>query len=94
MPSDVWNLLIQIPIVVAFIYYTQYMNKQFTEYLTKQREAEREAIDQRRNADREIQRDMIATVSKLDESIQKHDAFMIAQMKAWDERWIQRKGEK
>ena len=58
MPPDVWNLLVQIPIVVAFIYYTQYMNKQFMEFLDKQREA-----------DREIQKEMIGEINKLGEAI-------------------------
>ena len=58
MPPDVWNLLIQIPIVVAFIYYTQYMNKQFMEFLDRQRED-----------DREIQKEMIGEIRTLSDSI-------------------------
>ena len=58
MPPDVWNLLVQIPIVVAFIYYTQYMNKQFMEFLDKQREA-----------DREIQKEMIGEINKLGNTV-------------------------
>ena len=58
MPPDVWNLLIQIPIVVAFIYYTQYMNKQFMEFLDRQRED-----------DREIQKEMIGEIKKLSDAI-------------------------
>ena len=58
MPPDVWNLLIQIPIVVAFIYYTQYMNKHFMEFLDRQRED-----------DRKVQREMIGEIKKLGESI-------------------------
>ncbi len=86
MPPDVWNLLIQIPIVVAFIYYTQYMNKQFMEYLREQRDAERAAIDQRRDADREIQRDMISAIGKLEESINSHDERMGKAILLMDER--------
>ena len=58
MPPDVWNLLIQIPIVVAFIYYTQYMNKQFMEFLDKQRKD-----------DREIQKEMIGEIKELSKAI-------------------------
>lgn len=58
MPPDVWNLLVQIPIVIAFIYYTQYMNKQFMEFLDKQREA-----------DREIQKEMIGEINKLGDTV-------------------------
>ncbi len=58
MPPDIWNLLIQIPIVVAFIYYTQYMNKQFMEFLDKQRKD-----------DREIQKEMIGEIKELSEAI-------------------------
>ncbi len=58
MPPDVWNLLIQIPIVVAFIYYTQYMNKHFMEFL-----------DRHRKDDREIQREMIGEIRMLSDSI-------------------------
>ena len=58
MPPDVWNLLVQIPIVVAFIYYTQYMNKQFMEFLDKQRKD-----------DREIQKEMIGEIRTLSDSI-------------------------
>ena len=80
MPPDVWSLLVQIPIVVAFIYYTQYMNKQFMEFLREQREAERNAIDQRRDADREIQRDMIAAIKDVEKSIQSHDTWAREQL--------------
>jgi len=58
MPPDVWNLLVQIPIVAAFIYYTQYMNKQFMAFLDKQRKD-----------DREIQKEMIGEIKKLSEAI-------------------------
>jgi hypothetical protein len=92
MPAEVLSLLVQVPIVVAFIWYTQMMTKQFMDFLKEQREAERDAIDQRRNADREIQRDMIAAIEKVEESLNKHDINMTAQMRAWDERWT-KKGE-
>ena len=58
MPPDIWNLLIQLPIVGAFIYYTQYMNKQFMKFLGTQRKA-----------DREIQKEMIGEIRTLSDSI-------------------------
>ncbi len=58
MSPDVWNLLIQLPIVVAFIYYTQYMNKQFMQHL-----------DRQRKDDREIQKEMIGEIRTLSVSI-------------------------
>ena len=93
MPPEVLSLLVQIPIVVAFIWYTQMMSKQFMDFLEKQREAEREAIDQRRDADREIQRDMITAIEKVETCLTQHDANMTATMCAWDERWKKREKE-
>ncbi len=62
MQPDVWNILIQIPIVVAFIYYTQYMNKQFMNYLDKQRKA-----------DREIQKEMIGEIREMSQVVLRMD---------------------
>jgi sensor histidine kinase regulating citrate/malate metabolism len=75
MPPDVWNLLIQIPIVVAFIYYTQYMNKQFQGFLKEQREA-----------DRIIQKEMISKINQLKTSIDSHDEKVGAAISRMNER--------
>jgi signal transduction histidine kinase len=90
MPAEILSLLVQIPIVVAFIWYTQMMTKQFMDFLKEQREAERSAIDQRRDADREIQRDMIGAIEKVEESLNKHDANMTAQIRSLDDRRAKR----
>lgn len=45
MSPDIVQVLIQLPIVLAFIYYTQYMNKQFQAFLATQREEDRKILD-------------------------------------------------
>lgn len=44
-PDTIQQILIQLPIVAVFIYYTQYMNKQFQEFLRAQREEDRKILD-------------------------------------------------
>lgn len=86
MPSDIWNLLIQIPIVAAFIYYTQYMNKQFQTFLKEQREADRVIQREQRGFDREIQKEMIAEIGLLKESFNSHDEKMTKAVQTMQER--------
>lgn len=39
------QILIQIPLVALFLYYTQYMNKQFQAFLATQREEDRKVLE-------------------------------------------------
>lgn len=45
MPTEIVNLLIQLPIVAVFIWYSERMNKQFQDFLKEQREADRKTIE-------------------------------------------------
>ena len=44
MPSEIINLLIQLPIVAVFIWYSDRKDKQFLQFLNDQREADRDIL--------------------------------------------------
>ena len=44
MPSEIINLLIQLPIVAVFIWYSDRKDKQFIEFLNDQRAADHEIL--------------------------------------------------
>lgn len=56
------QILIQLPIVAIFIYYTQYMNKQFQEFLRVQREEDRKILDR-----------LATLIDSLDRNLEIHD---------------------
>lgn len=61
-PETIQQILIQLPIVAVFIYYTQYMNKQFQDFLKAQREEDRKILDR-----------LATLIDSLDRSLDDHD---------------------
>jgi inosine/xanthosine triphosphate pyrophosphatase family protein len=45
MPPELLNMLIQLPIVAAFIWYSFVMNKSFQEFLREERRSREESFD-------------------------------------------------
>lgn len=45
MPPELLNLLIQIPMVAAFIWYSERMNKQFMDFMREERAARDKALE-------------------------------------------------
>ena len=62
MPPELINLLIQLPIVAAFIIYSERKDKQFIDALREQR-----------NADREVLNKLLEEISDLAGNFAEHD---------------------
>ncbi len=45
MPPELLNLLIQLPVVAAFIWYSERINRQFQEFLREERAAREKSIE-------------------------------------------------
>lgn len=73
MPPEIWNLLVQVPIVVAFIWYSQVMNKQFQDFLREQREEDQAIRVTQRTADREVMERMLSVLNTLEKDMDEHD---------------------
>jgi ribosome recycling factor len=62
MPTELIQILVQIPIVGVFIWYSDRINKQFQEFLKEQR-----------IADREILRQLLTEIKELRHDHEEHD---------------------
>ena len=75
MPPELINLLIQLPIVAAFIIYSERKDKQFIEALREQR-----------LADREIMNKLLERVDALHNAHEEHDQRMTQAVAQMEER--------
>lgn len=62
MPTELINLLIQLPIVAVFIWYSDRINRQFQEFLMGQRRDDRAVIEK-----------LITQIESIDGRLQAHD---------------------
>lgn len=62
MPPELVNILIQVPIVAVFIWYTDRINRQFQDFLKDQRDMDRKMIER-----------MAAQVERVADTLDKHD---------------------
>ena len=75
MPPELINILIQLPIVAAFIIYSERKDKQFIEALREQR-----------LADREIMNKLLERVDALHNAHEEHDQRMTQAVAQMEER--------
>ena len=75
MPPELINLLIQLPIVAAFIIYSERKDKQFIEALREQR-----------LADREIMNKLLERLNALHNAHEEHDQRMTQAVAQMEER--------
>ena len=75
MPPELLSLLIQLPVVAVFIWYSERINRQFQRFLEEQRANDREVLQQ-----------MLAEIKKLGESHEEHDKHMAAAITKMEER--------
>jgi hypothetical protein len=82
MPPEVLNLLVQLPIVAVFIWYSDRMNKQFQEFLKSQREDDRIVI-----------RSLVTQIECMDQRLENHDVTTTEAIAVMKERTKNRRAE-
>lgn len=80
MPTEIINILVQLPIVAVFIWYTDRINKQFQEFLRDQRDMDRQMINR-----------MAAQVERVADTLDKHDDDVRSAIVQMEERTRPRK---
>lgn len=75
MPTELIQILVQLPIVAVFIWYSDRINKQFQEFLKEQRAA-----------DRAVLRDILEEIKDLREDHQDHDKRVTRAIDLMDDR--------